>query len=203
MFGGHWELLKAANPFPLHNQIILSPLERRRNKKEKLVVLLLLFMKHFPLLFVFCTLSIVIAGCGPALPDGMPKLYPTTLTFTQEGKPLAEASVVLIPQFDCPWMVGGLTDANGQVPLKTHGKYDGAPAGKFKICVTKTVSEGELPSMDSSQARVAMTFYEAVELQYSKAETTPLEIDIEPKQTEEKTFDVGKAVKLKQAPPPM
>ena len=36
------------------------------------------------------------AGCtSQKLPDGMPKLYPVTMTVTQEGKPLADASVML------------------------------------------------------------------------------------------------------------
>lgn len=163
-------------------------------------------MKHFLLSFVSCTLCVALCtafvGCGQELPDGMPELYPTTLTFTQEGKPLAEASVVLVPQFDCAWMVSGLTDADGSVRLKTHGKYDGAPAGKFKICVTKTVSEGELPTMGSSQAAVPMTFYQAVEAQYGKADTTPLEIEIGADKKPVTSFDAGKAVKAKQAAPP-
>ncbi|MDR0869495.1 MAG: hypothetical protein LBN39_01735 [Planctomycetaceae bacterium] len=134
----------------------------------------------------------------------MPKLQSVTLSFTQEGEPLAEATVVLVPQFPCDWTIGGLTDASGSVKLRTHGKYEGAPAGQFKICVSKTVTEGELPKMDASSAVVpTIPTYEVVEPQYGNAQKTPLEIEITAGKKTFPPFDVGKAVKAKQIAPPM
>ena len=157
-------------------------------------------MKH---LFVIPSLFILLfSGCGEPRPDGMPKLYPVTLTLEQEGKPLAEATVILVPQFPCTWTVGGITDTSGRVQLKTHGKHDGAPAGNFKICVRKTIIEGESLSL-LDRPTAPRQYYEGVEPEYGNAETTPLEINIEPKRQTFPPFDAGKAIKVKKVAAPM
>ena len=80
-------------------------------------------------------------GCAKqSVPDGLPKLVPVTLTFTQEGAPLTGAVVSLIDP-NIQFLVGGTTDADGTVVLYTHGLYKGAPLGKFKVRVVKTESD--------------------------------------------------------------
>jgi hypothetical protein len=51
-------------------------------------------------LFPYCLLIVcfTFAGCSKPVPEGLPKLYPLTLTFVQEGEPCAEASILLVPQ---------------------------------------------------------------------------------------------------------
>ena len=46
--------------------------------------------------FVLAALAAAV-GCGPKLPDGMPKLNPTTITVIQDGKPLEGAMVSMKP----------------------------------------------------------------------------------------------------------
>ncbi|MDR1958393.1 MAG: hypothetical protein LBQ54_05040 [Planctomycetaceae bacterium] len=146
---------------------------------------------------VFCALFAF--GCSEPLPDGMPPLYPVTLTFQQEGAPLEEASIRLIPQFPCEWISGGSTDAGGRVQLKTHGKYHGVPAGKYKICVNKFHSEGELPTMDKPTK--PMTHYNLVETQYTLPNQTPLEIEVIAGKNEFPPFDLGKVTQIELAAP--
>lgn len=94
--------------------------------------------------FFWTVLSAVLitaaAGCGgQALPDGMPPLQPTTLTFTVGGKPLTEAQISL-SSVDASlnrWSAGGNTDEAGSITLKTLGQYDGVPEGEWVVCVTK------------------------------------------------------------------
>jgi len=61
-----------------------------------------------------------LVGCGgEKKPVGFPPIYPVTLHVTQEGKPLEGASVALVaPDGSVPWVVGGTTDADGNVKLR-------------------------------------------------------------------------------------
>jgi len=83
-------------------------------------------------------------GCGgPARPDGMPRLYPASVTVIQEGAPLEGAMVQLVS--DDPalsrWGPTGITDASGVTVLRTDGTYDGAPLGTFRVVVSKRERE--------------------------------------------------------------
>ena len=133
-------------------------------------------------------------GCSEKLPDGMPKLVKVSLTFTQDGKPLTEATVALHPEgSSSQWTVGGVTDNHGVVVLKTHGNYTGVPEGKYKICVQKFVREGELQTMANPGAPPPKD-YNLVESQYAHKNDTPLSVEIIPG-SKYPPFDLGKAVK--------
>ncbi|GHT09827.1 hypothetical protein FACS1894170_01030 [Planctomycetales bacterium] len=67
----------------------------------------------------------------------MPKLYPATLTVLQDGKPLENASVVLInTDATSTWSAGGQTDAKGVVMLQTMGQFKGIPEGTYSYALT-------------------------------------------------------------------
>ena len=131
-----------------------------------------------PLVFLF--------GCGPKLPDGMPKLYsPIKITVTQEGQPLVGATVTLRSTDPSAgtWTIGGLTDANGGFELYTHG-YRGAPLGTFKVVVYKWEEDHD-----------AAKTWSYAEDEYGDAKTTPLEVEITAR-TRTLTVDAGSAVKI-------
>jgi len=160
--------------------------------------LMLLFFEKLASKVFFAFLGVVflagISGCGEKYPDGMPKLTKVSLTFTQEGKPLAGATVSLFsddPTFK--WAVGGTTDNNGIVVLKTHGIYTGAPEGTYMICVNKYVSEGEPPTIDNPNVPPPRN-YNLVESHYSNRRETTLSMEIKSGSKYE-PFDVGPAVK--------
>jgi hypothetical protein len=142
------------------------------------------------------------------MPDGMPPLHPTKITIKQEGSPLAGATVSLVNAADphYRWVVGGRTDANGLCQINTHGQYPGAPEGKYKVIVYKTITlESEtrqqpIPS-DTQAARAYYDkiateekSYDIVDIKYKKADTTDLEIEIK-RGSNIQEFDVGRAVK--------
>ena len=147
--------------------------------------------KHFytlPLILAF----LVCSGCsGENRPPGLPALYPVTLTIMLDGQPLADALVFLHPedQAIANWTVGSYTDAEGRAIIVTHGQFRGAPAGKFKVCVSKM----EIPSSPAAQdAEVGHIGQMSVPVGgmptpirhvapiFSNQETTPLEIEIVP-----------------------
>ncbi|MDR0871050.1 MAG: carboxypeptidase-like regulatory domain-containing protein [Planctomycetaceae bacterium] len=154
-------------------------------------------MKRF-LFTVLCVLFL--SGCGDdSRPKDLPALYPCSLTITQEGgKPLDGATVELKP------LDGGtrynplqFTDANGVAVMTTY-TFNGVPAGKYKVLVTKNIEE-ETTTTDKNTGEpvvVGGAKYRYVEKIYSDVQTTPLEIEITGKEKKVvQTFDVGKAIK--------
>jgi hypothetical protein len=156
-------------------------------------------------LFFFILFSLGLCGCGESKPDGLPELQPVTLTFTLDGQPCGGASVHLIPQNQSQWAVGGVTDSAGTVVLKTHGKFSGAPVGKYKMIVSKLEQEDVViePTkelgMESSQ-KIAM--YHLIDPMYSNPEKTSLEIEVTQGKKISKSFDLGKKVRIKMEEPP-
>jgi len=140
-------------------------------------------------LSAFFCFVLLIAGCsgGRAKPKDLPPLYPCTLTFTQEGVPLADASIIL--HSDSKWSVGGKTDEKGEVRLATNGFYEGVPEGTYKITVWKMVVEHHAETSEVIRQT------DVVERKFSSEATTPLEITIG-KGNNNQTFDVGKAVSV-------
>ena len=163
--------------------------------------------------FTFALLVLTPLGCGQKLPPGMPTLYKTTLVVTQDGAPLADASVVVVNEdfTSSPWSSGGVTDAAGQVVLKTEGQYTGVPAGKYIVTVTKIVgppglelpknvnTDEEIRERDKIQKQIENNSFHIVDEKFMTAKSTPLKIEV-PKKSSEITIDVSPAVKVKVAP---
>jgi len=156
-----------------------------------------------------CVLILFVAGCGgEQRPAGMPPLHPTTLTFTQEGAPLADAAVTLFADdaANTQWSFGGTTDRSGVVRIQTQG-FNGVPAGTFRIVVSKTETEGTAVVADESSdlgdlggARPAAAAsdgprsFNLVDAKYRSAATTDLELEVTPGRNAQ-TFDLGPAVR--------
>lgn len=152
-------------------------------------------MKFHPCCVLFCSVVFLgFSGCSEPLPDGMPKLYPVTLEFQQKGTPISDASVRLVPQFNSQWAVGGSTDAKGRIQLKTHGKYPGVPAGKYKICVNKFENEGELPVIGEDTP--PMKHFNLIDTPYTLPNQTPLEIEVVEGTNTFEPFDLGEPVRI-------
>jgi hypothetical protein len=154
-------------------------------------------------IILFPYFGFALTGCdNQSKPDGFPKIYPVTITVTQEGKPFPDAQISLEPADGSKnWSVGGKSDQAGKVILRTYGKFDGAPLGKYKVVILKEINEGmdtyyeALNRGDNNAAsKVNVSIFSLVEAKYNSALTTPIEIEITPNQ---KTFeiDAGSAVK--------
>ncbi len=152
-----------------------------------------------------------LCGCGEKTPSDMPKLYPTTITITQEGAPLADASVQLLKKGDLTykWLVGGTTDATGVCVMRTMGKYNGAPEGDFQVVVYKTVKTESAtrkaqpnPPEDPTEAQEWAKKVDEeekeidyVNLKYKSVDTTDLTVSITSGKNEQ-TLDVGAPVEV-------
>lgn len=146
-------------------------------------------------------------GCAPKLPDGMPKLNPTTITVIQDGQPLANAMITLQATDGAnKWSSGGETDAKGVATMVTHGQYKGVPAGKYKVAVSKTVGEGTPPPpspIDAESARIYQEYVDSgatyaeffvVAPEFRLVDTTTLEVDVAEGKNDLKV-DVGESVR--------
>jgi hypothetical protein len=142
----------------------------------------------------------------------MPKLYPVTMTVTQEGEPLADA-MVMLSHIDGQWPAQGTSDANGVIKkFYTNSQYPGVVAGKFKVCVRKVEREHAIDPKDIPpeptdlqekfqwrmkyhEHRIPPKEYDLVEAEYADPKTTPLEVEISVDKKNNLTIDAGKAVR--------
>ena len=150
--------------------------------------------QRFPVYsLVFC---FVLTGCGEPKPEGFPTLYPLTLTFVQDGGPCADTTIILVPQDSNPWTTGGVTDANGVVTFRTHGKHSGVPAGTYKITASKIEQEfiygpgGEVQKANN---------YCLINPDYGSPDKSPFAIEVVAGKNNFEPFDLGKKVRVLQS----
>ena len=81
----------------------------------------------------------LLAGCSSA-PAG-PPLVPTSGTITLDGKPLAAADLIFVPQGDTKGQSGvARTDAEGKYELMTADrKHKGVAVGSYRVVINKLV----------------------------------------------------------------
>ena len=162
----------------------------------------------------FVSLVLPFAGCGGGeqLPPGMPRLYRAVLTVTQDGAPLAGADVILVsldPSVNFP--ASGVTDQNGVLRLRTLGRYDGVPLGRYRVGVQKMESPNVVLPQDSPSnpeearelrrllAELEAGVFRVVGEQFA-IENTELEIEVTPSNLRFEV-DVSPAVRLRPLPP--
>jgi hypothetical protein len=161
----------------------------------------------FACLVCASAMLMTMTGCSEKKPDGLPLLQKVTLVVQQDGKPLAGASVSLAPEDkSITWSVGGVSNDKGEVTVRTHGQYQGAPLGKYTVIVTKLENTpSSLPEQAPLDAAAytewqrqrdaeVLPVYDLVEPQVGKANTSLLKIEIT-KATKTETLDCGKAIR--------
>lgn len=144
-------------------------------------------------------LGLTILGCsGEELPDGMPALQPVQIKIVQGGTPVEGASVQLLPQDAAnTFASGGSTDASGVAKIVTLGRYDGAPAGTYKVTIDKIVNDGPAVAEDDPDGVTPVASYRVIDPKFSMADSTTAEITVAEGGTTEETIDVGAAIKEK------
>lgn len=142
-------------------------------------------------------LGLVALGCsGDDRPAGLPDLAPVKIIILQDSKPLEGASVQLLSdEPSSKWAVGGSTNAMGEAIIMTHGKYDGAPAGKYKVTVDKVTTDGPAVAIDDPDGSPPATSFRLVDAKFNSAKTTTAELTVAAGAPLEETIDVGPAVK--------
>ena len=165
-------------------------------------------MKRSFSILVLCAVLSLSIGCSEKLPPDLPKLYPTSLIVIQDGKPLEGATVQLLPRdTNSRWAAAGRTDASGKVEFFTEGRYRGVPEGDYQVTVSKVFTEpsqyGAIRPEDPEAAAAwdkgvageagKLKSYHLVDPVYGSRRTSPLELNVSPKQPKGREIDVGKA----------
>lgn len=149
---------------------------------------------------------LLLGGCQQdTRSEGMPELHPVTLAILQADKPLAEASVRLIPEDSAsPWYSGGTTDNRGIAIVQTGRKYQGVPAGSYKVTVSKiempTPASSEMSPLDGPRGS-EQPAYDLVAAEYTNPNQTPLQITVAAGDNTHE-FDLGAAVRIERKGPP-
>lgn len=173
-------------------------------------------MKTSPLTSrLFCLAIVLLAfgsiGCSKVQkPADMPSLYACKIHVVQDGVPLEGATVMLLATEGTPkWVPGAITDASGTAIVYTNGHFEGAPAGKYKVLVSKTERDpSKLPPAPpdsdpgyadwlSKSESEQLESYVVVGKQYGNIKTTPLETEVVKGSQNETTLDVGKKIREK------
>ena len=146
-------------------------------------------MKSERIVFLSLLLGLVMSGCSQKLPEGMPKLYPCTVTFVQGAEPLQDATIdLLLQEGDTKWNISATTDEEGRAVFMTHGRYKGAPEGKYKVVITKRETGGKT-------AKGFTRVYSLIDKKYTNPATTTLEVEVKEKMDDDTKIDLGAPVK--------
>ena len=128
--------------------------------------------------FVTQAAVLVFLGCN----SGGPEIAQVSGRVTMDGKPLANASVVFIPENGRP--AGARTDADGRYVLNFTEGRRGAIPGKNSVRIT-TQREAE---KDENGKTVVAGARETIPMEYNAAST--LEFTVEPKKKNVANFDL-------------
>jgi hypothetical protein len=127
--------------------------------------------------FALTMLALFSAGCGP----GGPEIAYVTGRVTMDGKPLANATVVFIPENGRP--AGARTDADGQYVLNFAQGRRGAIPGKNTIRIT-TLRDAD----QDENGKSIPGSKETIPAQYNTAST--LSFTVEPNKKNVANFDL-------------
>jgi hypothetical protein len=130
-------------------------------------------------------------------PEDLPKLYPVSITVTQESKPLEGATVTLHAK--TPTKYGtctAVTDATGVASLQTY-TYAGAPIGQYAVTVGKRGVEGAKETTNEYGETITTggKIYQYIDGKYGNETNTPFSIDVTESGASE-SFEVGAPVKI-------
>ena len=154
------------------------------------------YRKFFCLTILLCLVTLV--GCTPKAkkPPGMPDLYPLSIKVAyDDGTPVVDAMVRLVDTSHS-WVVGGTTDNQGNAIIRTQGEFPGAPAGNYKVVVSKVelvYGQGDPPPITDR--------FNLIEAKYTAIPTTDLTLEVKP-DTKSAELSVGKPVREAIAGPP-
>ncbi|MDR0611674.1 MAG: carboxypeptidase-like regulatory domain-containing protein [Planctomycetaceae bacterium] len=163
-------------------------------------------LSRFVLVFlILCLIFRFSTGChqGRQAPADLPKLYRCVIHLTQENQPLPDAMVSLrsVDSGNKQWSISGSTDETGKAEIFTELYFKGAPAGEYKVVVSKTEvivppTPAVLPENEEARTKILNRIeaetkeYNVVAAEFSNAKTTPLIINVQEKETEV-SFELG------------
>jgi hypothetical protein len=127
------------------------------------------------------------SGCGGVTNRPKPVAAEGVLTF-EDGKPVAEATIVFLPDDTKSPKASGLTGKDGSFSLTTYNQNDGAVPGDYKIIVTKSNFVEDAPKEGGDRIKRMKEYFEkskqpkekgVVPAVYGNPKTSPLKWRVE------------------------
>jgi hypothetical protein len=136
---------------------------------------------------VVCFLLVLESGCSRTSSGRAKPVAAAGSLAWEDGKPVAEASVVFVPDDPKGQSAAGLTGKDGSFTLTTFNQDDGAVPGDYKIVVTKGAFKVGEPTKESNPAKLMKEWLEKSKEEkksevpgiYGNPKTTPLKWRIE------------------------
>ena len=99
------------------------------------------------------------------------------ITVSMDGKPVANVTVRLVSGQQIHWGCSGITNSSGKASLVTDGKYQGIPAGNYKVLLTRIDTEHREYKGFIEEAKLPPKKQTVViDLKYEDEDETPYEI---------------------------
>lgn len=125
------------------------------------------------------------AGCGSSTPGPKwPDPVPVTGKVMYQGKPLAHASIMFVPDLDTIGPgAGGFTDASGTFTVQTRwaGQImrEGAIPGRYKVAVSRFVKpDGTVWEPNPEEGPASSGAMEEIPPQYSDPNQTQFQVEV-------------------------
>jgi hypothetical protein len=131
---------------------------------------------------------LLLAGCGGG--SKHPRVYPVKGQLFVQGKPAAGARLTLSPENPDPalWKMGfpqAMVQSDGSFAFTSYAEGDGAPPGKYKLIATWIEGDTGIPNEDPNVQPKQL-----LEPKYAQPDSTPWEVDVEPKTNQLARFEV-------------
>jgi hypothetical protein len=137
-------------------------------------------------------LILVAAGCGGGADKWSkkrPAVHQVSGTVLLDGAPIAGANVNFVPSGGTT-AAYALTDEKGNFRLSTFAQADGAPSGKYRVTVQKTVQETAPDPMGGDNPPVVVKETSLVPEKYSDPETSGLLAEVGDKGSKGLVFEL-------------
>jgi hypothetical protein len=136
---------------------------------------------------------VAMAGCSGGKDKwvkGRPPVFKASGKVLYKGEPLDDALVLYQPTSG-DTAAHGKTNAEGKFVLSTFGENDGAPAGSYKVVITKIEYIVKPTAYNSPEENaVARMPKHLLPAKYSKKETTDLTADVSSSGANETVFEI-------------
>lgn len=159
------------------------------------------------LISCFFVLSLSIGCAGTDIPKDLPSRSPCTVKVVYDDEtPIPDATVAFVSEDSGKrrWDPTAITDASGVATMRIQATYDGAPVGKYKVCVSKTITEDNRPPAppegtpehsDWAADYSKVKKYSVVDDAFGNSNTTTLEVEVLSQPENNHTVKVGSPVR--------
>jgi hypothetical protein len=143
-----------------------------------------------PALLALALVALLVPACGGGLP--LQKTYKVSGRVLLDGRPLAGATVALIPKDKSKFRLNerpqAVTDADGKFAMGTYNTGDGAPAGDYGVAIAMNTLEADMDDTNPVPGRRPRV---RIPAHYHNPDQSGLALTVAEKDNEVPPFDLS------------